>query len=551
VRVEFTAWPKVLEQYYHKVGYWRGESLSVLVEQYATSDDIALIGQSEQISYRELDRRSTRLAHYLLSNGVCKGDTAIVQLPNVPEFYVVFFALIKAGIVAVNANFSHQKLEILAYARQLKPTLMIGSAKHELFDNPEFYQQIRNESSDLVCLLLAKDEFGSSDSRRDFSDDLTSAIGSKLQKYSEPLPMNDANEVAFFQLSGGSTGTPKLIPRTHNDYLYSVRRSAEICRLSSQTVYLCALPAGHNFPLSSPGALGIFACGGCVVLASNPEPTRCFDLIDQHKVTMTSLVPSAVNLWLDLAVEHQQKISSLQLLQVGGANFSPALAQRIPSELDCQLQQVFGMAEGLVNYTRLDDDPTIIFGTQGRPMCPDDEIRIVDHNGYEVGLGEAGELATRGPYTFRGYYQSPEHNKRVFDDQGFYYSGDIVIQDIDDNLRVVGRVKDQINRGGEKIAAEEIENLLLAHPHITDAALIAVPDITLGEKSCACLVTNTAELKPREIRKFLRLQGIADYKLPDHFHFVQSLPLTAIGKINKQRLREQLNDYFVTGVTTP
>ncbi|XLM21699.1 AMP-binding protein, partial [Chromobacterium piscinae] len=348
------------------------------------------------------------------------------------------------------------------------------------------------------------------------------------------------DEVAFFQLSGGSTGTPKLIPRTHNDYFYSVRRSAEICALGPHTRFLCALPAPHNFPLSSPGALGVFHAGGAVALAASPEPLACFELIERHQVNIAALVPPAVALWLQAAPGREAQLQSLRLLQVGGASFAESMARQVPAVLGCKLQQVFGMAEGLVNYTRLDDSDDIVFGCQGRPMSDGDEVKVVDEAGHAVPTGTPGMLATRGPYTFRGYYQAPEHNARVFDNEGFYYSGDMVVADENGYLRVVGRVKDQINRGGEKIAAEEIEHLLLQHPQVAQAALVAMPDAMLGEKSCAFIVPRGDGLKSVALRRFLREHGVADYKLPDRFELLDTLPLTHVGKIDKQTLRGML-----------
>ncbi|HAH3381776.1 TPA: 2,3-dihydroxybenzoate-AMP ligase, partial [Escherichia coli] len=160
---------------------------------------------------------------------------------------------------------------------------------------------------------------------------------------------------------------------------------------------------------------------------------------------------------------------------------SATLAARIPSEIGCQLQQVFGMAEGLVNYTRLDDSAEKIIHTQGYPMCPDDEVWVADAEGNPLPQGEVGRLMTRGPYTFRGYYKSPQHNASAFDANGFYCSGDLISIDPEGYITVQGREKDQINRGGEKIAAEEIENLLLRHPAVIYAALVSMEDELMGE----------------------------------------------------------------------
>ncbi|WAH56298.1 (2,3-dihydroxybenzoyl)adenylate synthase [Pseudomonas silvicola] len=535
--IAFTAWPDDLAAHYRAQGYWLDRPMTdILADQVqARPEAPAIICGERTLSYAELDRQSSHLAAHLHSAGLRRHDTALVQLPNVAEFYVSFFALLKLGVVPVNALFSHQRQEMLAYARQIQPRLLIASRRHGLFANENFLAELRDVAPTLATVVL---------------DGEAGANVLSLQDCLQPRPVpfgatpTAGGQVAFFQLSGGSTGTPKLIPRTHNDYYYSLRRSVELCGLTPATRFLCALPAPHNYTMSSPGALGVFIAGGCVVMAADPEPLNCFALIERHAIDWVPLVPPAVALWLRAAPEHRQRLASLKVLQVGGANFSEALARRVPEELGCRLQQVFGMAEGLVNYTRLDDDSDRVFTTQGCPMSADDEIRVLDEEGRAVPLGEPGMLATRGPYTFRGYYLAPEQNAQVFDTEGFYYSGDVVQQDADGYLKVVGRVKDVINRGGEKIAAEEVENLLLHHPAVTHVALVAIPDELMGEKSCACVVASDAALKPSDLRKYLRAQGVADYKLPDRFQFMAELPLTAVGKINKKQLRDTLRTAF-------
>lgn len=536
--IDFRHWPAELAGRYRARGYWIDRPLTQILEQHLEGQPAApaVICGERTFSYEQLDRLSSNLAARLASQGLGPGDTALVQLPNLAEFYIVFFALLKAGVAPVNALYSHRRHEMTAYAKQIRPKLLVASRQHELFKTDDFIEDVRALREEPVAALLLEEE----------------APGSSLSLWLQSAPdgaqpdfgPTDPAEVAFFQLSGGSTGTPKLIPRTHNDYDYSVRASAEICRLTPETRYLCALPAAHNFPLSSPGALGVFHAGGCVVLAPNPEPLACFALVRKHRVTMAGLVPSAVNLWLQAAPDHRTALGSLDVLQVGGAHFPESHARLVPKVLGCRLQQVFGMAEGLVNYTRLDDPDERVFTTQGRPISPDDEIKVVDEDGQPVADGEAGRLATRGPYTFQGYYQSPDHNLEVFDDEGFYYSGDLVCRTEGGYLSVVGRVKDQINRGGEKIAAEEVESLLLLHPDVREAALVAIQDPTLGEKSCAVIVSDNSCIKPLALRRHLMSLGIADYKLPDRFSFAETIPLTAFGKPDKKKLRADLAQKF-------
>jgi len=521
--IPFTRWPDDFARRYREKGYWQDLPLTEILTRHADSDALAIIDGERRFTYRQFQQSVNNLAAALQAQGVQRGETALVQLGNVAEFYITFFALLQVGVAPVNALFSHQRSELNAYASQIEPTLLIADRAHGLFAGDDFINTFVDQHRSVRVVLLR-------------GEGLEAEIARPAENFiPSPTP---ADEVAFFQLSGGSTGTPKLIPRTHNDYYYSIRRSNEICGISAQTRYLNALPAAHNFAMSSPGSLGIFMAGGCVVLAHDPSATLCFPLIEQHQITVTSLVPPAVSLWLQAIAEGagNAQLASLQLLQVGGARLSATLAARIPAEIGCQLQQVFGMAEGLVNYTALDDAPERIMNTQGRPMCADDEVWVADENSNPLPRGEVGRLMTRGPYTFRGYYKSPEHNASAFDANGFYCSGDLIAIDEQGYITVQGREKDQINRGGEKIAAEEVENLLLRHEAVIHAALVSMEDSLLGEKSCAYLVVKQP-LRAVEVRRFLREQGVAEFKLPDRVECLEALPLTPVGKVDKKQLR--------------
>ena len=531
--IEFNHWPLDRAQRYRDEGYWIDKPLTHILQTRSQSQPhaLAIVCGERRFSYAELDQLSSNLATRLAASGLGKGDTALVQLPNIAEFYIVLFALLKAGIAPLNALYCHRKLELKSYARQIVPRLLIASREHEVFRNDSYIADFKEVGTNPEITLL----LGESRHENNLAEWIETS-GRRAANFSPTEP----GEVALFQLSGGSTGTPKLIPRTHNDYHYNARASAQVCELTAQTRFLCALPAAHNFLLSSPGALGVLYAGGAIIMAPSPEPLTCFALIQRHEVNTVALVPSAVALWLQAAPEHREQLHSLEFLQVGGACFADSLAHQVPGVLGCKLQQVFGMAEGLINYTRLDDSDEQIFTTQGRPISPGDEIKIVDEQGIPVADGEPGMLATRGPYTFCGYYRSPEQNAQAFDNEGYYYSGDLVQLTPTGDLRVVGRVKDQINRGGEKVASEEIENLIVLHPDVTHAGLVAMPDDRLGEKSCAFVVSRNPNLKPPTLRRHLMELGIAEYKLPDRIRLIETMPLTAVGKIDKKYLRQLL-----------
>ncbi len=531
--IPYNRWPDDLAARYREKGYWLDVPMTDILARHKENEAIAVIDGDRQISYRELDRLTDNLAAALQRRGLQQRDTALVQLGNVAEFYVTVFALFKLGVASVFALYSHQRTELTAYAAQIEPKLLIADRSHALFADDTFIGALCAAQPSLQQVILRNDG--------DKENTLEALMAEAAGDYQ--LTPTAADEVAFFQLSGGSTGTPKLIPRTHNDYYYSIRASDEICEVTADTRYLIALPAPHNFAMSSPGSLGVFYAGGQVILAADPSATLCFPLIEKHQVTDTGLVPPAVSLWLQAIQEwgSNKQLASLQRIQVGGAKLGETLAARIQSEIGCQLQQVFGMAEGLVNYTRFGDDEKIVLTTQGRPISDDDEVWVADEHGNALPHGTVGRLMTRGPYTFRGYYKSPEHNAASFDANGFYCSGDLIEINPQGYITVQGREKDQINRGGEKIAAEEIENLLQRHPDVIHAALVSMNDELMGEKSCAFIVASQP-IKAVALRRHLRELGVAEFKLPDRITCVDALPLTPVGKVDKKRLRQQLAD---------
>lgn len=520
------SWPEELAERYRDAGYWRGETFSTLLRSWARrwSERTAVVDGDRTISYAELDANADRLAAGLYRIGVRPGDRVVVQLPNVAEYFDVIFALFRIGALPVFALPSHRASEIAYFCAHTEAAAFVTAAVHEGFDHRKLA-----EAAGSARVIIAGDP-----GEHTALDEL----------YESPreLPEPRPDELAFLQLSGGSTGLPKLIPRTHDDYIYSVRESAEICGLGPDSVYLCALPVAHNYPMSSPGVLGTFYAGGQVVLAPRPDPDTIFGLIERHRVTITAAVPPLALAWLDAAPRSDRDRSSLQVLQVGGAKLSAEAARRVAPTLGCQLQQVFGMAEGLVNYTRLDDPDEIVQHTQGRPISPDDEVLVVDDDDNPVPDGTSGHLLTRGPYTIRGYWRAAEHNATAFTPSGFYRTGDIVSLTEGGYLIVEGRSKDQINRGGEKIAAEEVENHLLAHPAVHDAAVVAMPDTYLGERTCAYVVARQQIDLPTsaDLRRFVRDRGLAAYKVPDKVKFVDSFPTTGVGKISKKNLRATL-----------
>ncbi len=528
MRSQYPSWPKEMADFYRETGCWQGETFGEMLRGRAAAygDRIAVVSGTSRISYAELDARVDRLAAGFYKLGIRQDDKVILQLPNIAEFIEVCFALFRLGALPVFALPLHRRSEIVYLSEFTNANAYIIPDVKAGFDYRELAEQVQEQVPTLRHVIVAGDP-GKFMALRDL--------------YADPLPDlpgPNSGDVAFLQLSGGTTGLPKLIPRTHDDYIYSLRMSAEVCALDERSIYLAVLPAAHNYPLSSPGVLGALYAGGRVVLSRGSSPDEAFPLIERERVTITAVVPPLALVWLDAAESRRSDLSSLRLLQVGGAKFSAEAARKVKPILGCTLQQVFGMAEGLVNYTRPDDPEEIVVNTQGRPMSPYDEIRIVDDEDEEVAPGQVGHLLTRGPYTIRGYYKAEEHNARAFTADGFYRTGDMARMTPEGYLVVEGRAKDQINRGGDKVAAEEVENHLLAHPGVHDAAVVSMPDAYLGERTCAFIVPYLPAPAPAELKAFLRERGLAAYKIPDRVEFLESFPRTGVGKVSKKALRE-------------
>ncbi|GAA3628078.1 bifunctional salicyl-AMP ligase/salicyl-S-ArCP synthetase MbtA [Kineosporia mesophila] len=535
IESDWVTFPPEFAERYVRENYWRGEPLGERLRGWARDfgDRTAVVGTSSSgravLTYTELDRAADDLAAGLQGLGIGAGDRVLVQLPNRIEFVTLLFALLRLGAIGVLALPAHRRVEIQHLAELSGAVAYAIPDSHEGFDHRKLAAQIHANVPSVRHVLVA----GEAGPFTAISDLPVESAG--------PLPPPDPAGIAVLLISGGTTGKPKLIPRTHWDYAYNAAASAALCGLTAADTYLVALPAAHNFPLACPGLLGALGVGARVVLCPSPGPEAAFALIERERVTVTALVPALARIWVDAADWEKPDTSSLRLLQVGGARLDAQLARRIPPVLGTQVQQVFGMAEGLLNYTRLDDDDEIAFTTQGRALAGADEVRIVGEDGLDVVDGEVGELLTRGPYTIRGYYRAATHNATAFTPDGFYRSGDLVRRTPSGNLVVEGRIKDVVNRGGENVSAGELEEHLLAHRAVTGAAVIAAPDERVGEKvrAVVVLVPGTA-LKLKEIKAFLRERGLAAFMLPDLLTVVDELPLTPIGKIDKRELRSRL-----------
>ncbi len=529
--------PPEFAQSYLEKGYWRNRSLadefSAVFQ--ANGARVALIDGERVFSHLQLDELSTNLALNLLDEGFKPLERVVVALPNVAEFVLLYFALQKIGAIPIAALVTHRYMEISQFVELAGAVACVVPERMGDFEFVPLVERIQKESDTMrrgIVLGEAPEGFLS---LRELVERPATRSAAELREIEI-----DPTDPAVFLLSGGTTGIPKLIPRTHNDYAYNSRMAASVTEVGPDSILLLVLPIGHNLPLACPGLQGFLLSGGRVVLGGSTRPADIFQLIQRHRVTHIHVVPALLIRLINDPAIHDFDLSSLKMIQSGGQRLQPEIrvktGQLIPSVF---VQENFGMAEGVLMFVRVDDPEEVRLQTVGRPVCPDDEIRLVDDDDNEVEPGEVGEFCCRGPYTLRGYFGAAEHNVRAFTSDGFYRSGDLMRRHPSGNYIVEGRKKDLINRGGEKISAEEIENLILAHPAVKNVACVAMPDERLGERMCACVVLQPGStLAFEELVAFLSAKEIAKQKLPERLEILADFPVSTFGKVSKKELAE-------------
>jgi 2,3-dihydroxybenzoate-AMP ligase len=315
-----------------------------------------------------------------------------------------------------------------------------------------------------------------------------------------------------------------------------------VTAVTAESCLLLVLPIAHNLPLACPGLPGFLIQGGRVVLSKDPRPPEVFRLTQKHGVSHIHCVPALLIRWINDPTIGDYDLSTLRMIQSGGQRMQPEIRLRtrdlIPSFF---VQENFGMSEGTIMFVRTDDAEDVVLETVGLPVSEDDEVRLIDDDGNEVRFGEVDELCVRGPYTLRGYYGAPEHNAKVFTQDGFYCSGDLMRQHPSGRYMVEGRKKDVINRGGEKISCEEIENLILQFPSVQNVACVAMPDPILGERMCACVIPRAGKIcEFAPLIAFLTAQEFAKHKLPERLEIMDEFPLSNFGKVSKNKLVEMV-----------
>jgi len=525
-------------QYYEKKRWWLGLTIGDILDRNADlyPDKEALVCNDLRYTYSELQDCCDRMAYGLLSEGLELGDRVMLQLPNWAEFIIAHYALQKAGLVMILLTVNHTAREIAHLASLTEPKAWILPAKYRKQDFIGLVQKVKENVSTLDTIIIA-DETEHNGCLR-FNDllEIESSREVILNLLSQSRP--DPNDVCYLLPTGGTTNLPKCAVRTHNDYLCNVEYTSRAWDINTTDVSLVGTTVGHNLALLASISGPIFQ-GGKIVLVDSSKPEDFCISIQTEKITCASLVPTLISRLVSFEGLNQYDLSSLIKIYVGAANSPPDLVKRVEERFGCRYTNAFGMVEGPCSQTRPQDPLDIRTETIGKPNCPYDDFQTLDINGNKTPSGIEGELAAKGPGIFTGYYRNAQTNQFAFTPDGYFRTGDLAVIDDKNRIRITGRSKEVIIRGGENISSRDVEDIISSHPSVEYVAAIGMPDDDLGEQVCVFIKpVGEAELTHDEIVMHMKQNDSPKSLIPWHTEFVTQLPLTAAGKVDKKVLRK-------------
>jgi 2,3-dihydroxybenzoate-AMP ligase/mycobactin salicyl-AMP ligase len=350
----------------------------------------------------------------------------------------------------------------------------------------------------------------------------------------------DPMQVAHMGPTGGTTGAPKIVPRTHNSLINGIEYCSKSWEQSIEDINLLAGPIGHDLTFSK-GFIGTVITLGKVVFLDSTENEDICATIEREKVTSIIWVPTLAQRLLQYENLHKYDLSSLKKMHSAGGASHPDLVKEVTERLRMKFFNGYGGTEGMTTITRARDPLEVICTTVGRPTCPFDTYKVIDSKGKTLDPGAEGELVLKGPGVFTGYYNNPEENKKVFTRDGFFRTGDLARISEKGYITLTGRIKEMINRGGESISATEIERLITRHPAVAAAAVIPMPDPLMGERVCAYIQPKAgARLAFEDVISFLKGQKASVLQLPERIEFIDAMPYTGVQKTDKRFLQEDI-----------
>ncbi|EIK7193691.1 medium-chain fatty-acid--CoA ligase [Escherichia coli] len=521
---------------YRQQGLWGDASLADYWQQTARAmpDKIAVVdNHGASYTYSALDHAASCLANWMLAKGIESGDRIAFQLPGWCEFTVIYLACLKIGAVSV---------PLLPSWREAELVWVLNKCQAKMFFAPTLFKQTR--PVDLILPLQNQLPQLQQIVGVDKLAPATSSL-SLSQIIADNTPLTTAitthgDELAAVLFTSGTEGLPKGVMLTHNNILASERAYCARLNLTWQDVFMMPAPLGHATGFLH-GVTAPFLIGARSVLLDIFTPDACLALLEQQRCTcMLGATPFVYDL-LNLLEKQPADLSALRFFLCGGTTIPKKVAREC-QQRGIKLLSVYGSTESSPHAVVNLDDPLSRFMHTDGYAAAGVEIKVVDDARKTLPPGCEGEEASRGPNVFMGYFDEPELTARALDEEGWYYSGDLCRMDEAGYIKITGRKKDIIVRGGENISSREVEDILLQHPKIHDACVVAMPDERLGERSCAYVVLKAPHhsLSLEEVVAFFSCKRVAKYKYPEHIVVIEKLPRTASGKIQKFLLRKDI-----------
>lgn len=499
-----------------------------------------------RFTYRALDEASTKLAYALAQAGLKPLDRVIFQLPNTPELVICLIACWKAGLIPICTLAAHRQHEIDYLATLAEARAHIIAADDEKFDFLGFARATRGRIASMEIVVNAT---GPTECDALSLPDILDKIDlAAANDFVARLPRN-AWQVCTFQLSGGTTGIPKIIPRFSNEYLYQMQHCASVLALREDDTLLLPTPLLHNANMGC-ASIPTLLSGGQILLSRRIDARIFFQQLLKFRPTAMGVAGPLLDRFKSLGFSRRFRptpkgVLGWILLRNLRRIISMNASREVEQTLHIPGKHIFGMTEGVIMLTREDDPEPLRHDCVGYPISNEDEVRLLRPGSEEdVAEGDVGELAVRGPYTISGYYKAEERNAEAFTSDGFYRSGDLMrAYRHGEQLHYAfeGRIKEVIDRGAEKINCEEVERALRTNPDIIDAVVVGMPNAKFGEISCAFVIPATGATAPsvRGLGRFLEEFGMAKFKWPERVVAIDALPVTKVGKLDRQPLRER------------
>lgn len=535
-----TPYKKEDAEKYNKFRWWSGLTFGDILDRAADihPEKEAFVDRKTRLTYGEAREKTNKLAISLMDLGIQPLDRVLVQLPNWNEFVFAYFALQKIGAIPVLLIDRYRQFEINHLISLTGATFWIVAEKYKKTDYLPIVEDVVKKHPQLKNIILTRSEgHGPFLSMEKLIHEVKLDM-LNLQRLAQRRP--DPMQVAHMGPTGGTTGAPKIVPRTHNSLITGTEYCSKSWEQSNQDINLLAGPIGHDLTFSKGFIGSIITCGKIVFLDSTDDK-EIYETMEREKVTSIIWVPTLAQRMLQYEDLDKYDLSSLKKMHSAGGASHPDLVKDITEKFKIKFYNGYGATEGMTTITRTTDDLKIICTTVGRPTCPYDIYKVIDQNGNELPPNTEGELVLKGPGVFTGYYNNPEENKRVFTQDGFFRTGDLAKINERGYVTLTGRIKEMINRGGESISSTEIEKLIASHPEVTFTAVIPMPDPMFGEKVCAYIQPKPgSNLNLEKIIAYLKERKASVQQLPERIEFIETMPFTKAEKVDKRFLREDI-----------